>query len=279
MTNAHKSKPGPTNGNELGKNGAETSKNNDLVTVGPTKFNFEGATVRMIWINGLPWFLAADVCRALKIDVEKGVGPKLKNLDDDEKREVDREQFLSDHPANFEGWEFEGNSPSVWLISESGLYLLALRSQSAVKKATAAYRFRGFVTREVLPAIRATGSYGAKALPSDAPSAKLTEPGREEMTFDLTKAARYVITVFPNEPTHIRETPLDAMLDEWSAFDTDILASHIRTVHALWQKTQLMRSIGGDPAGSPLYDRLGATIIEGRRLADEYLRHVAIRPD
>jgi hypothetical protein len=69
------------------------------------------------------------------------------------------------------------------------------------------------------------------------------------------------------------------MLDEWSAFDTDILARHIRTVHALWQKTQLMRSIGGDPAGSSLYDRLGATIIEGRRLADEYLRHVAIRPD
>jgi prophage antirepressor-like protein len=276
-----------------------TTKVKENSLLGPTpgiRFEFDGEVIRVVMIGGWPWFVAADVCRALKLKPHRkgSYSRHLLKLDDDEKRQVRRDLVPTTPPskggvadaAAADGKTPNGKvagsydeGPAVWVISESGLYIMMLRSNGAVRKGTVAHRFRGWVTRDVLPAIRATGSYSAKALPSDPLAAQLTGPGREELTFDLTKAARYVVTVFPNEPTHIRETPLDAILDEWSAFDTDILASHIRTVHALWQKTQLMRSIGADPAGSPLYDRLGATIIEGRRLADEYLRHAAIRPD
>ena len=279
MTNAHTSKNSQAPGATAGADGLMPKDSNGLTASTQANFDFDGAIIRMIWILGEPWFLAADVCRALQIASSNGsFNSALRKLRNHEKLQVDRAQFFAGQSLN--DWPGAGsNSPTVWVISESSLYFLALRCRGATREGTTAFRFRDWVTEEVLPAIRATGSYSAKALPSDALTAKLTEPGREEITFDATKVARYVVTVFPNEPTHIRETPLDAMLDEWSAFDTDILASHIRTVHALWQKTQLMRSIGGDPAGSPLYDRLGATILEGRRLADQYLRHVAIRPD
>jgi prophage antirepressor-like protein len=284
MTIAHTSKNGQAASAAAGATTSKSHDNRDLLASLSTNFNFDGAVIRMIWIVGVPWFLAADVCRALELRAASNGSytRHLQKLDADEKQQVSRDLFTTTDPlkgAVADNVSTSDVGPIVWVISESGLYTMILRSDGAVRKGTVAHRFRAFVTREVLPAIRKTGTYHAHQLPPDPHAAKLAEPGREALAFDPSRPARYVVTVFPNEATHIRETPLDAMLDEWSAFDTDILASHIRTVHALWQKTQLMRSIGGDPAGSPLYDRLGATILEGRRLADEYLRHVAIRPD
>lgn len=56
--------------------------------------------------------------------------------------------------------------PEVNAVTESGLYTLILRSRDAVKEGTPAYRFRVWVTTEVLPTIRKTGSYGrTPALP------------------------------------------------------------------------------------------------------------------
>jgi hypothetical protein len=48
---------------------------------------------------------------------------------------------------------------------------------------------------------------------------------------------------------------------------------------ALWQKTQLVRSVGGDPAGSPLYNLLGTAISEARRITDECLDGFRQQPD
>ncbi|OKL75433.1 hypothetical protein AF45_005425 [Klebsiella pneumoniae MGH 59] len=45
------------------------------------------------------------------------------------------------------------------IISESGLYTLILRCRDAVKQGTTAWRFRKWVTNEVLPAIRKSGEY------------------------------------------------------------------------------------------------------------------------
>jgi prophage antirepressor-like protein len=83
------------------------------------------------------------------MSVTKGVGPTLRVLNADEKRQVSRAQFLSDHPVNFTGWDIEDGSPTIWLISESALYFIALRSQGATKEGTVAYRFRGWLFRDV----------------------------------------------------------------------------------------------------------------------------------
>lgn len=106
-------------------------------------FKFESATtVRMFSIDGNPWFSASDVCKALGLTNSR---MSLKALDDDEK--------------GVSSTYTPGGSQSVNVINESGLYTLILRCRDAVTPGTIPYRFRKWVTSEVLPQIRRTGSY------------------------------------------------------------------------------------------------------------------------
>lgn len=106
-------------------------------------FKFESATtVRMFSIDGNPWFSASDVCKALGLTNSR---MSLKALDDDEK--------------GVSSTYTPGGSQSVNVINESGLYTLILRCRDAVTPGTIPYRFRKWVTSEVLPQIRRTGRY------------------------------------------------------------------------------------------------------------------------
>lgn len=89
-------------------------------------------------INGQIWFVASDVCSLLEIT---NVTQALASLEDDEKL-----PYVL-HRA--------GQKRSVNLISESGLYALVFKSRKDTAR-----RFRKWVTKEVIPAIRITGSYG-----------------------------------------------------------------------------------------------------------------------
>lgn len=95
--------------------------------------------VRVVERSGEPWFVAADVCRALGLD---STGKALTRLDDDEKG------VNSIHTL--------GGSQMMTIINESGLYALVLGSRKPEAKA-----FKRWVTHEVLPAIRRTGRYQA----------------------------------------------------------------------------------------------------------------------
>lgn len=100
-----------------------------------------GVTVRTIVDEetGEPWFVAKDVCDALSIDKTAA-----SRLDDDEK--------------GLRSTQTLGGSQQVLFVSEPGLYTLVLKSRKPEAKA-----FRRWVTHEVLPAIRRTGSYGSPA--------------------------------------------------------------------------------------------------------------------
>lgn len=74
----------------------------------------------------------------------------LTALDDDEKADVS----LTDTSSN--GVK---QSRTVNIINESGLYILILRSRKATQQGTVQHKFRKWVTSEVLPSIRKTGSY------------------------------------------------------------------------------------------------------------------------
>lgn len=114
-------------------------------------FKFESATpVRMFNIDGNPWFAASDICKALGLTNSR---MSLKALDDDEK--------------GVSSTYTPGGSQSVSVINESGLYTLILRCRDAVTPGTIPYRFRKWVTGEVLPQIRRTGSYIKNALPQE----------------------------------------------------------------------------------------------------------------
>ena len=107
--------------------------------------------VRVVERSGEPWFVAADVCRALGLD---STGKALTRLDDDEKG------VNSIHTL--------GGSQMMTIINESGLYALVLGSRKPEAKA-----FKRWVTHEVLPAIRRTGRYQADGVQPITPAMAL----------------------------------------------------------------------------------------------------------
>ena len=100
-------------------------------------FAFEGKSVRVIERDGEPWFVAADVCAVLDISKHRDA---LSRLDDDERGSVLVDTL--------------GGAQEMGAINESGLYSLIMTSRKATAK-----RFKKWVTAEVLPSIRKTGSY------------------------------------------------------------------------------------------------------------------------
>lgn len=134
----------------------------------PSIFNFESdSAIRAIMIDGNPWFFASDVCRAIGIANHRDA---VRKLDDDEKG-VGSTDTLG------------GEQESV-IISESGLYTLILRCRDAVTPGTIPYRFRKWVTSEVLPQIRKTGRYVREEL-SPADKARMLA---QEMTSSMMPA-------------------------------------------------------------------------------------------
>ena len=105
-------------------------------------FNYQSSEVRTVEVDGEPWFVLKDVCAILNIENHKDV---VKRLDADE---VGR--FNLPHPQN------PDKLIEMVCINESGLYNVLLRSDKPEAKP-----LRKWVTSEVLPSIRKTGSYNA----------------------------------------------------------------------------------------------------------------------
>ena len=101
------------------------------------QFNFNSHAVRVVLRDGAPWFVATDVCAAL--DYKNSRKAVADHLDDDER---------CNQPLHRGG--------AQTLVSESGLYALVLRSRKPEAR-----KFSKWVTSEVLPAIRKTGTYTA----------------------------------------------------------------------------------------------------------------------
>ena len=119
-------------------------------------FTFEGSNVRVFMINNEPWFAATDVARCIGIKDPKDA---VKNL-----RSCERSGFKPERGG------------SLTIISESGMYTMVLRSDAAIKEGTAAFRFRVWVTDEVLPAIRKTGTYTRTSVPAQSPIGQAIAP-------------------------------------------------------------------------------------------------------
>lgn len=113
-----------------------------------TPFDFNGKPVRTVLVDGDPWFVAADACSILEIS---NTSQAVSYLDEDESQQV-AAALISN----------EGRPQDVLtVVSESGLYSLVLRSRKPEAK-----KFKKWITREVLPQIRKTGSYSSKSMSS-----------------------------------------------------------------------------------------------------------------
>jgi len=100
-------------------------------------YDYNAQSIRTVNIDGQVWFIAKDVCDVLGLS---DVSMSLQKLNENQK--LIQKLYVS------------GQNRDVWLINESGLYKLILRSN---KKE--AEKFQDWVTDDILPTIRRTGNY------------------------------------------------------------------------------------------------------------------------
>lgn len=98
--------------------------------------------VRTVMKDNEPWFVAADVCRALDLTNSRMA---VERLDEDEK--------------GVSSIDTLGGTQAVTIINEPGLYALVLGSRKPEAKA-----FKRWITHEVVPTIRKNGMYATNEL-------------------------------------------------------------------------------------------------------------------
>ena len=99
--------------------------------------------IRVVMRDGEPWFVAKDVCTCLDLDTSA-----LRRLDDDEHETLNKSDFALNA---------ESGNGLFSVVSESGLYNLTLGSRKPEAK-----QFKRWVTHDVIPSIRKTGSYSVQ---------------------------------------------------------------------------------------------------------------------
>ena len=114
--------------------------------------NSDFGNIRVVENGGEPWFVGKDIAEALA----------YKDTSDALKRHVDNDDKLTRRFTD------SGQSREMYIINESGVYSLIFGSKLPQAKA-----FKRWVTHEVLPTIRKTGSYKTPKQSSDREKAML----------------------------------------------------------------------------------------------------------
>lgn len=107
--------------------------------------NKEFGEIRTVMINGAPWFVGKDVAGALGYSRE---------------RDAVATHVSEDDAAKYGIIDAMGREQQTTIINESGLYALIFGS-----KLEKAENFKHWVTSEVLPSIRQTGTYSMLPCP------------------------------------------------------------------------------------------------------------------
>lgn len=100
-------------------------------------FSYADHQVRVVVIDDEPWFVLADLCRVLELTSPHKVYERI----------ADDAKGRSSIPTL-------GGAQEMAIVSESGMYEVVIRSDKPE-----AVAFRRWITGEVLPSIRKTGSY------------------------------------------------------------------------------------------------------------------------
>ena len=166
-------------------------------------FNFEGNEVRTLKIDEEPLFVGKDVAEIL------GYSNPRKALKD----HVDEE----DKKDGVTIRDSIGREQQPTLINESGLYSLILSSKMPKAK-----RFKHWVTSEVLPSIRKTGSYQVPQTPEE----------QLKLTMQVTNRLVGRVDKVEKDIKHIKDT---AEVDEQERYE--LLQA---------RKARVMKACGGE---------------------------------
>ena len=113
-------------------------------------FRFKGKEIQIKVVNNEPWFLVSDIAKALG---NSDVSNMVKSANIKEK-----------HKGTY-GVRTLGGEQKMLFVDEAGMYKILMKSRKAV-----AEEFQDWVSEQVLPSIRKTGSYSVNqnnALPAD----------------------------------------------------------------------------------------------------------------
>lgn len=103
------------------------------------RFAYGDTAVRVVIIDGEPWFVLADLCRVLDLSNPSMVADRIE----------------SDALSTTEVIDSMGRTQQARVVSEPGMYEVIFLSRKPEARA-----FKRWITGTVLPEIRKTGSYG-----------------------------------------------------------------------------------------------------------------------
>ena len=134
-------------------------------------FHYGDTPVRTVRIDGDPWFVLSDLCSVLNLTTPAKVVARLED------------GMSSTHPIP----DGLGRIQHMTIVNESGMYRVVLRSDKPE-----ALAFQAWITDEVLPSIRTTGSY---SLPGVTPTPNAEDPAlvRAKGLMELVALAKDVI--------------------------------------------------------------------------------------
>ncbi|HMV68767.1 MAG TPA: helix-turn-helix domain-containing protein [Myxococcota bacterium] len=178
---------------------------------------FEGQTLNVIWLRGLPYWSARQVGEVLgyaeggrrfadkitgewSAELVEGVDHMLVNGED-----------LAAIKSLLGPDTIDPRTPSLLLLTQQGVFAASMLSRQPKAKA-----LRRWLSAEVLPEIAATGSYGARALPAPSPAAVRFEVLRELRGDDTLTVAGYATQLGAllktDLPTDLRHQTIDELI-------------------------------------------------------------------
>lgn len=141
--------------------------------------NSEFGEIRTITKDDEPMFCLADVCKALELEQVSRVKARLKTDGVTTSKVIDR----------------LGREQEATFINESNLYKTIFQSRKE-----SAERFTEWVTSEVLPSIRKTGSYSKPLTTSE--QIRLLAQGNTELTERVDKVEDKIISIEEETPLY-----------------------------------------------------------------------------
>ena len=143
-------------------------------------FKYQTNEVRTVEMDGEPWFVLKDVCEVLGLTTPARVAERL-----------DEDEVSLTHLT-----DSMGRQQSTTIINESGLYHVILRSDKPEAKP-----FRKWVTSEVLPSIRRTGSYMMPKLSKELQAIFLLDNRTAELDQRLTAVENTMVVDYGQQQT------------------------------------------------------------------------------
>ncbi|MGV2855372.1 BRO family protein [Glutamicibacter sp. AGC13] len=118
----------------------------ETISKGIRLFEYSGHDVRTVMVDGEPWFVLNDLCAVLEISNPRDVATR-----------IDPVTVGKTYAENSRGQLRE-----TTIVNESGMYEVVIRANGEIART-----FRRWITNEVLPAIRKTGTYSTQAADED----------------------------------------------------------------------------------------------------------------